>query len=221
MIGVITYDYPHLKTEQVLQTFIKRGYPLKIYALPFVPRKKRRVIFRHRPDQSVAAHPATIAQAHGIEYVRCLDDQEIENQCDVYHVLIGRIISEECLVGKRIINCHPGILPAVRGLDAFKWAIYEDKPLGVTLHYIDKDVDRGEIIAVVPTTVYSSDTIEILARRHYENEIEVTMDFYFYMECPTNDYLAIPEGRRHMRMGPRRESRVLELFGHYVRRHMS
>jgi len=220
MIGVITYDYPHLKTEQVLHSFIKKGYALKIYGLPFAPRKARRVIFQHRPNQTNATHPATIAQKHGIEYVGCWGDQDIDSGCDVYHVLIGRIISEECLVGKRIINCHPGILPAVRGLDAFKWAIYKDNPLGVTLHYIDKDVDRGEIIAVESTAVYASDTIETLARRHYENEIEMTSNFKYYMAPASND-CPRAEGKRHMRMGPGIESRVLKSFGRYVRRHMS
>ena len=68
------------------------------------------------------------------------------------------ILSKECVENKKIINSHPGIIPASRGLDSFKWAIYENKPLGVSLHCIDKEVDSGEIISIIPTTVYKTET---------------------------------------------------------------
>jgi phosphoribosylglycinamide formyltransferase-1 len=101
--------------------------------------------------------------------------------------------------GKKIINCHPGILPAVRGLDAFKWTIYEMKPLGVTLHYIDEEVDSGEIISVIPTPIFITDDLETLARRHYENEIYVLSNFEEYLNRPVNPFLGIESGAPHIK----------------------
>ena len=64
-VGIITYDFNHLKTEQV-QKILRKNYHLTIYALPFVERPKRNPILMHRPEQSDGCHPE-LGQ-HGIEY---------------------------------------------------------------------------------------------------------------------------------------------------------
>jgi len=215
-IGIIACDYPHLKTEQVIQSFLRRGYQLKVYALPFEQRKPRDVLFQHRPIQTAGQHTGAIAKAHGIEYVRCENDTEIDSSCDIYHVLVGKIISAECIEGKRIINCHSGIIPAVRGLDAFNWAIYDMLPMGVTLHYIDAEVDKGEIISVVPTHVYADDTMESLARRHYENELDVIADFEERSKYPWNEYAEIETLPAHKRMGIEKQRALNERFHRYI-----
>ena len=38
---------------------------------------------------------------------------------------------------------------------------------------VDKEVDKGEIINIQHTPVFSQDSIQILARRHYELEIDM------------------------------------------------
>lgn len=216
-VGLITYDYPHLKTEQVISRLLGKNFDLKIYALPFVAREPRQVLFMHRPNQELSIHPKIIADARGISYIKCEDDLQIDDECDVYLVLAGKILSPECVRGKKILNCHPGVIPAVRGLDAFKWAILERKPLGVTLHFIDEEVDKGEIIAVVPTFVYSGDTLEILSRRHYESELEVQCNFDNFLENPVNDFKDIEEGETHRRMGNKDETEMIQTFNEYIR----
>ena len=67
-------------------------------------------------------------------------------------------------------------------------------PLGVTLHYIDENVDAGEVISVVETPVFASDSLESLARRHYENEIKLLSEFELYMRKPQNLFSQIPQG---------------------------
>lgn len=47
------------------------------------------------------------------------------------------------------LNAHPGILPEYRGVDVFRWAVLAgdwDK-IGVTVHWVDRGVDTGPIIA--------------------------------------------------------------------------
>ena len=73
--------------------------------------------------------------------------------------------------GKPIVNAHPGIIPTTRGLDSFKWAIFNNDLIGNTLHLIDEEVDQGQILHIEKTHVFPSDSINTLARRHYENEI--------------------------------------------------
>lgn len=199
-VALITYHCPHLKTEQVMQALLRKPYDFTMYALPFKARNKRSPLFQHRPEQSEAVAPDVIARTHGIPYTVCESDRDIKPSADVYLILGAGILSPECVAGKRVINCHPGIIPASRGLDSFKWAIYEMKPLGVTLHYIDERVDQGEIIAVSPTNVYTTDSLATLARRHYENEIDVLGRFDAFLENPENPYENIEEGEARMRM---------------------
>lgn len=66
---------------------------------------------------------------------------------------------------------HPGYISLARGLDALKWEIYEDLPIGVTTHFIGDEVDAGEIIERKEILVYKNDTFHALARRVYETEV--------------------------------------------------
>ena len=68
-VGLITYHFPHLKTEQVLQKLLQKKekgkYDYKIYALPFKPRKQRG-LFKHRLDQLEAVIvPVTLQRKSG------------------------------------------------------------------------------------------------------------------------------------------------------------
>ena len=56
------------------------------------------------------------------------------------------IIPQDIVKRYTIINAHPGYIPYVRGLDAFKWAIWEGKPIGVTTHLIGDMIDCGQVI---------------------------------------------------------------------------
>lgn len=219
-IGLITYHYPHLKTEQVLQRLLQKGgFTYKMYALPFSPRKPREVRIQHRPDQTQAVEPEVMAKKHDLPYVVCESDTDIDSACDVYLILGAGLLSAECVAGKKIINCHPGVIPASRGLDSFKWAIYEQKPLGISLHYIDADVDAGEVISVIPTNVYTTDTIDTLARRHYENEIDIMGRFTEYLERPSNPFANIAQGEARMRMPLAKEEELEQRFADYAQKY--
>jgi len=216
-IGIITYHYPHLKTEQVLLNLLKKYSPsqMHIYALPFVPRKERNIQINHRPDQSAGVAPEVMAGAHGIAYTPVAHDYEIPDGLDYYLILGAGILSVAFVKNKKTFNCHPGVIPAVRGLDAFKWSILEMKPLGVTLHFIDERVDAGDIISISPTNVYRTDTMETLCRRHYENEIAMTSNFEHYLENPTNPFEGIATGEPHRRMDTANEDVMIGRFEAY------
>lgn len=218
-IGLIAYREPHRKTEEVLQRLLGCDYELAICTLPYISRPHREVFFAHRPNQSVAAAPRDIAKRHGIEYHEYKRDMDIRTDSEIYLVLGANILSKECVDRLRIINCHPGVIPSSRGLDSFKWALYTMKPLGVTLHYLDGDVDSGEIISVIPTDVYQSDSLESLSRRHYQNEIDSLVRFEAYLFDPINMFSNVSADRARMRMPLVKERELPELFTEYKKKY--
>lgn len=214
-IGIITYDHNHLKSEQVIEPLHKQGFDIVVYALPFVQRPVRKVLFSHRPNQQNAKHPEDISNGLGIDYIRCADDTKIDDNCDLYIVTGAGILSEKCVRNKRIINCHPGLIPASRGLDSFKWAIFDSIPVGNTLHFIDRRVDSGEIIYQEKTPLYMSDTIEEFALRHYSCEIKMLLGFYEHLLNKSKEQLDLDEGIVHKRMPLDIEKEMLYRFDAY------
>lgn len=213
-LGIITYNTNHLKTEQIVLNLLHR-YSITVYALPFEPRPIRTVLFQHRPNQAKAAHPEEICRYFNIPFVPVAHDWEIDNGLDFYLITGAGILSPQCLHGKHILNGHPGVIPTVRGLDAFKWSIYNMCPLGVTLHYIDEKVDAGQVISVLPTLVFPSDTLESLARRHYENEINILSNFEKYILQPENLFKNAANGDSMRRMKFEQEKELAERFSLY------
>ncbi len=71
----------------------------------------------------------------------------------------------------RIMNIHPSLLPAFRGLDAQKAALdYGVRLAGCTVHFVDEGVDEGPIIIQAAVPVYPADTDDDLRRRILEQE---------------------------------------------------
>jgi methionyl-tRNA formyltransferase len=61
-----------------------------------------------------------------------------------------------------MLNSHPGLLPEVRGSASVAWAIYYDIPMGSTCHFIDPNIDTGEIVLKREIPVHKGDTYELL-----------------------------------------------------------
>lgn len=213
-LGIISYNMPHVKTEQIVFNLFDR-YDMRVYALPYVPRNTRKVWFPHRPNQLAAAHPKELCRHYQIPFISVQKDTEIDNDCDFYLIAGAGILSAEFLNGKQVINAHPGVIPAVRGLDSFKWSIYNMLPLGITLHYIDKDVDAGDIISIIKTPVFLSDSLESLARCHYEQEIKILSEFEQNMRDPKNHFTEIPQREPTRRMKYEQELELTDKFKLY------
>lgn len=60
-----------------------------------------------------------------------------------------KIISPElmALTERGFINTHPSLLPYNRGKHYNFWALVEQAPFGVSLHYVDEGIDSGDIVA--------------------------------------------------------------------------
>lgn len=78
-------------------------------------------------------------------------------RCDlVVSVLYDKIIGNSLIDSTRhIINCHPGRLPAYRGVRPVNWALHNgDELAGVTIHVIDEGIDSGPILAEALFTIW-------------------------------------------------------------------
>src|SRR5947209_16747702 len=80
------------------------------------------------------------------ELVRMLRDAEVE-----LVVLAGfmRVLKSPMLQAfpRRIINIHPSLLPKFPGLEAWKQALDASETVtGCTVHYVDEEIDHGDII---------------------------------------------------------------------------
>ena len=71
----------------------------------------------------------------------------------------------------KIMNIHPALLPAFKGGHAVADALaYGVKVTGVTVHFVDEEVDHGAIIVQAPVDVRSKDTVELISRRIHKVE---------------------------------------------------
>ncbi len=71
----------------------------------------------------------------------------------------------------KVINVHPALLPAFKGAHAVKDALaYGVKATGVTVHFVDEEVDHGAIIAQGAVEVRPGDTVETLSERIHKIE---------------------------------------------------
>ena len=174
-IGLLTYDYAHLKTEQLVCKYVENEKikEINLYAQPFKPRKERVILFSHRPDMTRSVPTESLAELPKVNFQKWDGEQDISANNDIFVIAGAGILDIAFAKEKPIVNAHPGIIPLTRGLDSFKWAIYNNDPIGNTLHLIDNEVDKGKILQINYTPVLTSDSLETLARRHYENEIDM------------------------------------------------
>ena len=75
---------------------------------------------------------------------------------------------------RRILNIHPALLPKFPGLEAWKQALAAgEKVTGCTVHYVDEEIDHGDIIAQREVPIWPTDTPETLHARIQTAEHEL------------------------------------------------
>lgn len=74
----------------------------------------------------------------------------------------------------KILNIHPSLLPSFKGVRAIQQALnYGVKITGVTVHYVNAEVDGGEIITQEALYIQPMDTLETLTEKihHIEHRL--------------------------------------------------
>jgi len=97
-----------------------------------------------------------------------------ENKIDLI-VLAGfmRMLSAEFVrrYRGRILNIHPALLPSFKGEEGIKDAFdYGVKVTGVTVHFVDEEMDHGPIILQKQVLIEETDTLESLETKIHKLE---------------------------------------------------
>jgi phosphoribosylglycinamide formyltransferase-1 len=77
----------------------------------------------------------------------------------------------------KIINLHPALLPkfggkGMYGMNVHNAVIEADEPQsGITIHYVNEEFDKGEIIVQFETKIDSNETAESLAEKIHDLEM--------------------------------------------------
>ena len=181
-IAIITYEKPHLKTQLVAKGLFEKGYNFDFILTPFKKFKERKPVFNHRPYMWDGDNPEELADKFGSNLYHLDEWDEIESNYD-YFILAGANIlrGSKYFKSPRIINCHSGLIPETRGLDSLKWAIHRNRKVGNTLHFIDDQIDFGEIIAQKETFVLSEHDMDTFANEHFNAEISMLVEFEDYL----------------------------------------
>ena len=179
-IGVFAYDFPHYKSQQGLLHLMATGLkPTVVLAQKKLKLDIEYSNIRIIPRRIFVNETENVAKAFGIPYIKCLHDSgEVEKvikylRLDIGVVLGARILKKNTIeaFNKGILNMHPGIIPANRGLDNIKWAVLDNLKQGVTTHFIDERVDMGRIVNLREVIVYPDDTLSDIQMRVHEVEL--------------------------------------------------
>tara|TARA_R100001594_G_C4052941_1_gene265344 strand:+ start:4206 stop:4946 length:741 start_codon:yes stop_codon:yes gene_type:complete len=77
-------------------------------------------------------------------------------------------------VNSGFINLHPSYIPWNRGMHPYYWSIVDGSVAGTTIHFIDENIDEGEILFQKKIDVSITDTGESL----YEKNINETISLF-------------------------------------------
>lgn len=180
-IAIITYDRAHRKTQDTISKLLIRGYRnLTIIALPWEERKNFKPLFSHRPSNCEDIQLDILCKNLSI----VCEKMKVDELCNYFNVkrfkyilIAGAgLLPEELVLKHSIINSHPGYLPFSKGLDAFKWAVYNGMPLGATVHYVSNATDEGVLIHQELINIAFTDTFHSVANRLYELEVKLLVD---------------------------------------------
>ena len=109
----------------------------------------------------------------GIPHVRIphKNEDDMIKLFEVYNVdliiLAGymRVIKNPAAFPAPIINVHPSLLPKYKGLHAVEQAMEAGEEVtGCTVHYVNEELDGGEIIKQGQVPIMPNDTVESLTK---------------------------------------------------------
>jgi len=107
-----------------------------------------------------------------IEIIRKLQPDVIVSSC-------GQIFKEELLNLPKLgcINRHTALLPKYRGLFPVYWALANgEQEIGVTIHFMKKEIDAGDIIVQEKIKVRSNDSLYSLYKESYNLSVNLTLE---------------------------------------------
>jgi phosphoribosylglycinamide formyltransferase-1 len=141
-------------------------------------------VFSNKADayglqRAAQAHIPNHCLQHGEFETRAAFDRALQQAIDRYRpqlvVLAGfmRILTPEFVrhYQGRMLNIHPSLLPAYRGLDTHRRVIEAgEAEHGASVHFVTQELDGGPVILQSKVAVLSGDTPQSLAQRVHQQE---------------------------------------------------
>jgi phosphoribosylglycinamide formyltransferase-1 len=164
------------------------------------------LVVSNRPDAYGLVRAAEAGIATAVLDHKAFEDREAFEQA-IDTVLREHQIEIVCLAGfmrvltpffierwvGRLLNIHPSLLPAFRGLHTHERALAEGVKLhGCTVHHVVPELDAGPIIAQGAVPVLADDTPDTLGARVLEVEHRL---YPMALALVARDQAAITEGR--------------------------
>lgn len=90
-----------------------------------------------------------------------------------YRYIIPQILIDLAPLGA--VNIHPSLLPKYRGRAAINWAIINgEKEVGLSVHFVDNDVDTGDIIKQIRIPISDNEYIGDVLNKCYPFYYDIT-----------------------------------------------
>jgi phosphoribosylglycinamide formyltransferase-1 len=115
-------------------------------------------------------------EEHDAEIITALNERGVELVCLAGYM---RLLSPSFVAAfpRRILNIHPSLLPAYPGLNVHERVLAAgEKVSGCTVHYVNEDLDAGEIVLQRKVPVLENDTPETLSARILDEEHRLYVD---------------------------------------------
>jgi phosphoribosylglycinamide formyltransferase-1 len=143
-----------------------------------------------------------------VEHTRCSEPEAFERA--IQDILLAERIDLVCLAGfmrlltpsfvgqwsGRMLNIHPALLPAFKGLHTHERALAAGVKIhGATVHFVVPEIDAGPIVAQAAVPVLDNDTPETLAQRVLIAEHRI---YPLALRLLAEDRIRIIDGRCHI-----------------------
>lgn len=112
-------------------------------------------------------------QLYDMEILKIVKSENIDLICLAGYMLIlsSDFINE---YQYKILNIHPSLLPSFKGTHGIKDAFeYGVKVTGVTVHFVDNELDHGPIILQEPVKINDKDSLEQLEEKIHKVEHKI------------------------------------------------
>lgn len=130
-------------------------------------------------DTNASLDVESFCADHGVHHIRLASANRQETQRELTQIFsrtdlhlisltFDRILPPELvdLYSRRIINVHPGLLPAFPGIKPLERAVSEGARFaGVTIHEVDEMVDHGPIVSQCIISIRRNDSAHDVGRR--------------------------------------------------------
>lgn len=128
------------------------SYPLQRYLIDRDEREAQtKVRALPRPPVRLRSDAAIrVETVNGPDTVRAISGLKPDVIIHVDAGILRRQVFDIPRIGT--LNLHPGIAPLIRGRDPIYWALWKQERswMGATIHFIDKGIDTGPVLAYVP-----------------------------------------------------------------------